>query len=316
VSFSTGGALGAFALIQSIFAKSFTSGTKANQANFQIPVTSHFPPKGPPGPWRPPQWIRPAMTVITVPGQSIPAVNEVVSQGTLLPGSPAFEGTPPRVFVFDAIYRADHARELRHTEHPVQTGANISDHAYPLPAKITLEIGMSDVMDSYTPGTWTGNVSKSVAAYQTMVQLQQAVTFLNVTTRLDSYTNMLIEHIAASDNNKTQHGARFTVTLGEINLATVTQVSSGLVPFSDLSAALVPARPHTTTRNSAGTLHTSPVPASITARNKLNASVTPQEAAAFGYTASKLAPLPKPYIPGAGNWSSNLVDQPVFGGIP
>jgi hypothetical protein len=254
------------------------------------------------------------MTVITVPGQSLPAVNSTVQQlpGEMMPGAPAFSGTPPRVFVFDAIYHADHLRELRHTEHPVQTGANISDHAYPLPAKITLNIGMSDVMDSFTPGTWTGNVSKSVAAYQTMVQLYQAVTFVNVTTRLDSYTNMLIEHIAAIDDNKTQHGARFTVTLGEINLATVTQVSSGVVFGSDLSGALVPARPQTTTQTSAGTVQVAPVPASITSRNKVS-SVTAAENAAFANPPK--APYPV-IIPGAGDWSSNTILYNALYGAP
>ncbi|HEX4209508.1 MAG TPA: hypothetical protein VHY56_03880, partial [Candidatus Binataceae bacterium] len=97
------------------------------------------------GSWRPPQWSQPAQTSIYVPATMVTPASSVITDpndplfGTTLPSA---SGTiPAAVYVFDAILRAEHQRELRKTEHPVQTGANITDHAYLLPARITLEIG-------------------------------------------------------------------------------------------------------------------------------------------------------------------------------
>jgi hypothetical protein len=55
-------------------------------------------------------------------------------------------------FYFDAFLREDHELGIRITEHPVQNGANVSDHAYSLPACLTLEILVSDTMDQIIPG--------------------------------------------------------------------------------------------------------------------------------------------------------------------
>lgn len=55
-------------------------------------------------------------------------------------------------FYFDAFLREDHELGIRITEHPVQNGANISDHAYSLPVRLTLEILVSDAMDQILPG--------------------------------------------------------------------------------------------------------------------------------------------------------------------
>ena len=55
-------------------------------------------------------------------------------------------------YFFDAIIRADHTTTCRITDHPIQNGASISDHAFQLPDHLTLEIGMSDAMDRLVAG--------------------------------------------------------------------------------------------------------------------------------------------------------------------
>ncbi len=242
------------------------------------------------GPYRPAAWHQPAQTAITVPGTVQPP----------LPGPPDMFGNPtaptaafqdpPTVYVFDAILHAEHAHELRRTEHPVQTGANITDHAYKLPARVVLEIGMSDAMDSYQPNGWESASSKSVAAFQTLLDLQRSRQLVTLTTRLATYENMLVESVSATDTSKTLYGLRATVTFSEIFLATATATSSGIVS-GDIIDGTASGRPAATVQSAAGTAQAQPVPGAIEKQNNVAATSYPN--------------VPSmPAIPGAGSWSS------------
>jgi hypothetical protein len=130
------------------------------------------------GPWTPPQWSKPALTVISLPqtaaqvAQAQQAIatagNDNVLANQIAPGL--------NNYVFDAVIRASHRRVLKKTQHPVMTGTNISDHAYIEPARLTLEIGMSDAMAAFASGgEWaTGWNSKSISAWQTIKQWLRA----------------------------------------------------------------------------------------------------------------------------------------------
>ena len=228
-----------------------------------------------PGPWRPPEWTRPALTAITVPGDG---------------------NTSPLVYVFDAVFKTEHSRELKRTEHPIQPNAgsaatSITDHAYQLPARVELEIGMSDAMDSYSHKNWTSNASKSISAYQALIALLQARQLVTLTTRLDTYANMLVEAVHAPDSHKTRHGLRATVVFSEVFLADVTATKSTISYGSDDNAGSgVSARPQATGASPVGTLQTTPVPAALTAQHNL--------------LSGSAAIPPFPVVPGAGNWSS------------
>lgn len=150
-------------------------------------------------------------------------------------------------FFFDAIIREEHTSTLKMTEHPVQTGANIVDHAYMEPAQLTIEIGMSDAMESIIKDQFKGRYTKSVSAYQVLLDLQKARLPLQVQTRLTLYKNMLIESIDAPDDYKTQFGLRCTVTMKEIFVVEVTKTT-------------VSARSQTTGSTSKGAVQPEPVP--------------------------------------------------------
>jgi len=146
-----------------------------------------------------------------------------------------------KYWFFDAVMRLDHGQSQRVTQHPVQTGANITDHSFSLPAQLTLEIGMSDVMDSYDPGQWTtilnstdeldigmggagesatgtvvSPVSKSVAAYEKLLDWKNHGSPLLINTRLGGYGNMVITNINVPDDVKTLHGLKCSVTFQQI----------------------------------------------------------------------------------------------------
>jgi len=133
-----------------------------------------------------------------------------------------------RFYFFDAVVKAAHTREMVITKHPVQDGANIVDHAYSMPARLELEIVMSDAVVQYQPPAssrmmvgYSSDISKSKSAYQTFLSLQKARTLLQVTTRLDTYNNMLIQSIRPIEEHSTLYALKATIVLEEIIMAYV-----------------------------------------------------------------------------------------------
>jgi hypothetical protein len=212
-------------------------------------------------PYRPTEWSNPPLTSITLTTKSSVSTSQVDNltsgpTGTIGSGQTTNQSaasttasTISDVYVFDAVIRIDHSQQIRTTDHPVQSGASISDHALILPARVVMEIGMSDAMDAYAPGVWTGSPSKSVSAYQTLVALQQGRQPLTVTTRLATYANMLIELIQAPDTKETRTGLKAMITFKQIFNGTVT-----LTPVSD--------RPQTTDSTSIGAKQAMPISSS------------------------------------------------------
>lgn len=131
-----------------------------------------------------------------------------------------------KYYFFDAVFHETHTSSVRMTEHPVQTGANIVDHAYMMPLKLSLEIGMSDAMQSLVTSEWAGSYTKSVSAYQTLKTLQSNRLPLTVHTRLNKYENMVIDTITADDTYKTYGGLRATIGMTQLLVGVVATVSS------------------------------------------------------------------------------------------
>ena len=122
---------------------------------------------------------------------------------------------------FDAILSVSTEHNANITSHPVQNGANISDHMYMEPVQITMEIGMSDAMASMVRGQWTGGNTKSVSAYRKLCELQEARIPFTVLTRLNQYQNMVIRSISVNDDAGTLYGLRASVSMQQILLANV-----------------------------------------------------------------------------------------------
>lgn len=116
---------------------------------------------------------------------------------------------------FDALLHADHNSTVTPTQHPVQTGAAISDHAYVEPREISLEVGMTDVV---------GGDGSSVRAYQSFLALMQKREPCTVVTRLGTYQNMLLTSISAPDDYTTMYGLRCTLIFTEIRIVSVATV--------------------------------------------------------------------------------------------
>ena len=127
-------------------------------------------------------------------------------------------------YFFDAFLRIDHTSSLTITEHPVETGAAITDHSYVNPSVLVMEVGMSDVAASLVNGQFEDSWSRSARAYEILLALQQQRIPFQVVTRLKTYQNILIETIAVPDDYTTLYGLKATVTMREIFIATVKTV--------------------------------------------------------------------------------------------
>ena len=240
-------------------------------------------------PYRPANWQvqSPSKVVLTFPGQ--PSAGQYSSAS----GSTVTLPSSQTLYAFDADIEIEHQQQLRRTEHPVQTGASISDHAFIVPARLVLDIGMSDVMSAYyNPSTWQGSQSKSVSAYQTMLALQFSRIPFSITTKLRTYSNMIVEGLTPRESVKTIQGLRMRVEFGQIFIANITSTP-------------VSARPQDTQSTNLGTVS----PQSPTPTEDSQNSV-----AGLSNLMQFMGIVPSDSI-GAGNWSSvntnNLISLPA-----
>jgi hypothetical protein len=137
------------------------------------------------------------------------------------------------IWFFDAILRLEHSESQRITQHPVQTGANITDHSFALPAQLQCEVGMSDVMEGRIEGQWGSDSSeptRSVAAYQRILYWKTYGIPLTIRTRLNTYTNMVVAHVSSPDNATMKHALKSLVTFQQIIVADVTIVKTSYLP--------------------------------------------------------------------------------------
>ena len=274
---------------------------------------SSFPTVTPPSPaWRPLQWAQTPMVLITAPAGSGPSPSFYTTdqgQGSAA-GMAAFNAalgvvptsTLPQAYAFDAVVDAEHAQVLTKTMHPVQTSVAISSHAYLEPATLILNVLMSDAVAAYTtvPQTtapyiqpWTGNASKSVAAYTQILALQALRVPLTVTTRLRTYTNMLITQVAPREDATTISGARFRVEFSQIFIA-------------DVQATAVSARPDETQTNDLGAINPQDVPATTTTQFSVPKSTVSDSLSRIN-TPGAVATSPgvtTVNVPGAGSFTS------------
>jgi hypothetical protein len=267
------------------------------------------PPRG--GPYRPPQWVKqkPALTLIPHPLR--PPQNSAAEQGftdqfgQFIP-NPSFDPTAaareearlkPPTYVFDSVIRADHETQSIITLNPVQNGSPIADHAYVLPPRLTVEIAMSDAMQEYTVGQWSGGPSKSVNAYLTLVGFQRQRMRLSVATRMNQYDDMLISDIRCEETRETRYAGKFVVTFTKIQFAQIELIQS-TVNYATMGDGLDSSRADATAATTGGPVQPGPIPAAIQSQNS-----------APGTIAAVVPIIARRYsVPGAGHFGS----LPIF----
>jgi len=101
--------------------------------------------------------------------------------------------------------------ELEITEHPVQEGAEITDHAYKKSATLSLSVQFSEG-ETFVPLDET---------YRAMLELQKSRVPFDVVTGKRVYTNMLFKSLRTTTDKNTDNVLAIQATLREILIVSV-----------------------------------------------------------------------------------------------
>lgn len=117
-------------------------------------------------------------------------------------------------FVADVTIEEQHQDQLVITEHPVEQGADVTDHAFKKQAQLVVRCGYSNSSIQAD-----GNSGYVREVYEDFLELQASREPFDVVTGKRFYTNMLIENLACTTDEKTEHALLLTVALKEIIIA-------------------------------------------------------------------------------------------------
>jgi hypothetical protein len=121
--------------------------------------------------------------------------------------------------VMDVTIEENHTDELEITEHPVEQGAAVTDHAYLKPASVTIKAGVSD------SGAVSRGDKASVVMYEALRKLQASREPFDIVTGKRVYHNMLIKSLSVPDDSTTANALIFTAELQQVILVSVKAVT-------------------------------------------------------------------------------------------
>jgi hypothetical protein len=136
------------------------------------------------------------------------------------PINPDGTAAPDRVIQADAVVEESHHDELMMTDHPVEQGATITDHAYKMPAELTLTYGWSGSHVSAI-----GNSDYLRDLYRRLFQLQIDRTLFSVDTGKRTYQDMLMKSLSLTNDERTENVIVVKMVCRQILLAKTTTAS-------------------------------------------------------------------------------------------
>lgn len=154
-------------------------------------------------------------------------------QDVLLRQGRSIAGIIPQV-----IIEEQHTDELMITEHPVENGADITDHAVKQPAQLIMRCGWSQ-SGSNVPGLSLTQPSPK-DAYQMLLDLQATRQPFDVVTGKRTYSNMLIRRLTTITDDETENALVVDVELREIIVVDTTTIG-GAVGVGDPQSMANPA---------------------------------------------------------------------------
>lgn len=119
----------------------------------------------------------------------------------------------------DVTVEEKHKDELKITEHPTETGAPISDHAYKEPPEVTIKVGWSESagkLNGFLGDTVLGGNTSLSIIYQTLLQLQDRAVPLIISTGKRLYTNMLIKSLNCTTDLQTENVLMIEMTFKKV----------------------------------------------------------------------------------------------------
>jgi hypothetical protein len=125
-------------------------------------------------------------------------------------------------FQADAVIDEEGIDELVLTDHPVEQGATITDHAYKMPATVTLEYGWS------AGSPQAGDDPQFLTTlYGQILDLQASRSLFTIYTGKRMYSNMLIQSLALTTNKDTENALIVRMTCREVIVVQTQVVNVG-----------------------------------------------------------------------------------------
>ena len=150
------------------------------------------------------------------------------------------DGTTLHDLFADVVIEESHMDDLDITDHPIETGASISDHAYKLPAEVIVKMGWSNSIapddgtvsspryfdsGNVQPGAVsTSNVDQMEAIYQQLLQIQANRALFNLRTTKRLYTQMICKGLTTQNDFKTANSLFVTLTAKQVFLVNMQTV--------------------------------------------------------------------------------------------
>jgi hypothetical protein len=139
----------------------------------------------------------------------------------------------------DATFEETLNDELQLTQHPVEAGAQISDHSFKLPKTAIMRCGWSNACAAAQNGVNVATMINSSiivadyvsAVYSKLVALQETREPFTLMTTIRQYANMLLTGIALTRDQRTSQALMVTATLKEVIL--VSTSSTTLPPLAN-----------------------------------------------------------------------------------
>lgn len=142
----------------------------------------------------------------------------------------------------NVVVEEDHSDTTSITEHPVEVGAPIADHAFVRPAQVKVRCGwspsapaLSGVLGTILPVTqglisginqlFNGGPDYLQSVYQALLALQQTREPFTLVTGKRRYTNMLIESLGVNTDRSTEYILAVTVAFKQVIIVSTTTTS-------------------------------------------------------------------------------------------
>lgn len=181
----------------------------------------------------------PGIFITAALGQAVQAVSNL-RLGSLFGGTP--QGFIDTIAI-DATIEEVLTDMLHLTEHPVETGAPISDHSYTRMPEIMMRCGWSNsgpnallssvgsALSSLFGGGQTTVGDYVSAVYSQLLALQQSGNLFNVTSTIRLYPNMALTNITLHRDQKTSQALMVTATMRQMRI--VSTSSATLPPITN-----------------------------------------------------------------------------------
>ena len=150
-------------------------------------------------------------------------------------------------YFFDTTFKEMPSFTNQITQNPVQTGAAINDHLYHQPITLTIDVGVSDVVTSFSSSCFASG-ARSIDAFAYFEKLWEGGNALTIGTESCTYKNMVVKSFTPLKDKTTMHVFRATVTFQQIIVTDAVAIGVSQKKTAD---------PQTTGKTNAGTKATS-----------------------------------------------------------